>query len=160
MVREAGTSYRKGVVGGTFDIFHAGHKKLLKTALINVDALLIGITSDRFAALSRGREVNPFEKRVRKVLDFIRTLDKEDKVEIRKIEDPFGPSVEDQELEVLFVTENLLFNALKVNSLRQPKGMKPLDIFVVPLLRAENGGILSSTRIRTKKINENGTIAH
>lgn len=156
MVRGTVLIYRKGVIGGTFDVFHAGHKKLLLTALTYADALLIGLTSDNFAVLSKGHEVSPFEQRMEKVLEFIRILNKEDKVEIVKIDDPFGPSVEDQDLEVLFVTENLLSNALKINRLRKDKDMRPLDILIVPLVKAEDGGIISSTRIRKGEIDENG----
>jgi len=156
MVRDTVLIYRKGVVGGTFDVFHAGHKKLLLTALTNVDALLIGLTSDNFAVLSKGHEVSPFKERIKRVLEFIRILNKEDRVEIVKIDDPFGPSAENQDLEVLFVTENLLFNAFKINRLRRNKGMRPLDIFIIPLVKAEDGGIISSTRIRMGEINENG----
>ncbi|PIR61170.1 MAG: hypothetical protein COU68_00850, partial [Candidatus Pacebacteria bacterium CG10_big_fil_rev_8_21_14_0_10_45_6] len=36
-------------VGGTFDHFHLGHRKLIDAAAAAADTLMIGITSDSFA---------------------------------------------------------------------------------------------------------------
>ena len=43
--------YKKVAVGGTFDKFHDGHKKLLSTAFDIGDCIEIGVTSDAFGGL-------------------------------------------------------------------------------------------------------------
>ncbi len=43
--------YKKVAVGGTFDKFHDGHKKLLSTAFEIGDHIEIGVTSNEFGGL-------------------------------------------------------------------------------------------------------------
>ena len=52
-------------LGGTFDVLHAGHARLLEAALAAGEALVIGLASDEFAASRRspGRELAPYGER-------------------------------------------------------------------------------------------------
>jgi len=140
--------YSRGVIGGTFDVLHVGHKKLISTGLAKVGTLYIGVTSDHLANLSKDHEITPFEKRVDRLVRFVRELGAPERVKIVKIEDPFGPTVEDPSLEVILVTEAVLNNTFRMNEIRGERGMKKLDIMVLPFVKAEDGGIVSSTRIR------------
>jgi pantetheine-phosphate adenylyltransferase len=156
MYHKIATQYRAGIVGGTFDVLHIGHKKLLSTALSMVQTLYIGVTSDSYATLDRKRKVDKFERRVRKILSFARILRADKRIKIIKIEDPFGPSIENPDLEVLFATENVLHNALKINQIRAAASLRKLDIFIVPLVLAGDGTIVSSSKIRDGEIDDDG----
>ena len=52
-------------LGGTFDVLHAGHARLLEAALEAGEALVIGLATDEFAVRRRpsGRELAPYEER-------------------------------------------------------------------------------------------------
>jgi phosphopantetheine adenylyltransferase/dephospho-CoA kinase len=50
------------------------------------------------------------------------------------IRDPFGPAIEDPSLEAIVVSEETLRGGQKVNEVREQKGMKALDIEMVPLV--------------------------
>jgi pantetheine-phosphate adenylyltransferase len=49
-----------------------------------------------------------------------------------------------------------LENCVKINSLRETKGMTPLEIILVPLVEDIEGKVISSTRIRDGEIDVNG----
>ena len=55
--------YSKVAVGGTFDKFHDGHKKLLSTAFEIGDRVEIGVTSDAFGGLKG--DIDSCEERMR-----------------------------------------------------------------------------------------------
>ncbi len=42
------SKYKRGAVGGTFDILHMGHKHLLETTFRISDEVIIGVSSDNF----------------------------------------------------------------------------------------------------------------
>jgi len=78
---------KKVVVGGTFDVFHRGHEKLLRRAF-DLGVVMVGLTSDLMAGKTRDRTIKEFEKRKKVLQGFIEeTLGKE--AEIVKIEDRF-----------------------------------------------------------------------
>ena len=59
------------VLGGTFDILHAGHEALLRAAFDgDPEAVVIGLTTDRFARESRSK-VNPYAVRQRNLKRFL-----------------------------------------------------------------------------------------
>jgi len=50
----------------------------------------------------------------------------------------------------LVVSQETYDNALKLNENRMKKGLKPLVLIVIPLLKDENSNKISSTSIREK----------
>jgi len=57
---------------------------------------------------------------------------------------------QDPEYEGLIVSQETYKNALKLNENRERKGLKPLILIVIPLLKDKNNNRISSTSIREK----------
>ena len=60
-------------VAGTFDVMHKGHWFLLEEAFQVADRVVIGITTDRFAAsMKKPHIIDPYEVRLSDVKDFLK----------------------------------------------------------------------------------------
>lgn len=145
--------YSKVAVGGTFDKFHDGHKKLLSTAFEIGDRVEIGVTSDAFGGLKG--DIDSCEERMRNLKLFF--ADKTD-FTIVPLEDPYGTTIYEEDFEAIVVSEETEPTAVEINNIRVSKGMKPLDIIVVSFVLAYDGNPISSTRIRSGEINQKGLI--
>ena len=143
--------YNKVAVGGTFDKFHDGHKKLLSTAFEIGDVIEIGVTSDAFGGLKG--DIDSCKIRMKNLKSFFQ--DKSNFVVV-PLEDPYGTTIYDEDFEAIVVSEETEPTAVKINEIRSSKGMKPLDIVVVSFVLAYDGTPISSTRIRSGEINQNG----
>ncbi len=143
--------YSKVAVGGTFDKFHDGHKKLLSTAFEIGDNVEIGVTSDAFGGLKG--DIDSCEERMNNLKAFF-----SDKSNFRivPLEDPYGTTIYDADFQAIVVSEETEPTAVKINEIRVFNGMKPLDIVVVSFVLAYDGNPISSTRIRRGEINKNG----
>ena len=143
--------YDKVAVGGTFDKFHDGHKKLLSTAFEIGNTIEIGVTSDAFGGLKG--DIDSCEERMGNLKSFF--SDRSNFIVI-PLEDPYGTTIYDADFEAIVVTEETEPTAVKINEIRISKGMKPLDIIVVSFVLAYDGNPISSTRIRSGEINQSG----
>lgn len=145
--------YKKVAVGGTFDKFHDGHKKLLSTAFALGNKIEIGVTSDEFGGLKG--DIDSFEDRSNYVKSFF--SDKSN-FNVLSLDDPFGTTIFDEDFDAIVVSEETEPTAIKINEIRSSKGMNPLDIVVVSFVLAEDGEPISSTRIRKGEITKDGLI--
>ena len=145
--------YSKVAVGGTFDKFHDGHKKLLSTAFEIGDCIEIGVTSDAFGGLKG--DIDSCEDRMSNLKSFF--SDKTNFVVI-PLNDPYGTTIYDADFDAIVVSEETEPTAVEINEIRVSKGMKPLDIVVVSFVLAYDGNPISSTRIRRGEINQSGNI--
>ena len=145
--------YSKVAVGGTFDKFHDGHKKLLSTAFELGNQIEIGVTSDAFGGLKG--DIDSCEERMNNLKLFFK-----DKSNFRvvSLDDPFGTTIYEADFDAIVVSEETEPTAVKINEIRLSKGMNPLDIVVVSFVLAEDGNPISSTRIRSGEIDKNGLI--
>ncbi len=143
--------YTKVAVGGTFDKFHDGHKKLLSTAFEIGESIEIGVTSDEFGGLKG--DIDSCEERMGNLKSFF--SDKSNFVVI-PLNDPYGTTIFDPDFEAIVVSEETEPTAVKINEIRVSKGMDPIDIVVVSFVLAYDGNPISSTRIRRGEINQNG----
>ena len=148
----------KVAVGGTFQYFHDGHAKLIKKAFeIAKDGKVhIGLTSDEM--LSKSHSVDNYEKRRTWLLQYIREMGiPDDKYEITKLNDPYGPALE-EDFDYIIVSPETYQVALKMNRIREEKGKKPLEIVYVEYVMAEDGIPISSTRIAKGEIDRHGRL--
>ncbi len=141
-------SYVKVVIGGTFEELHAGHMKLISEAFKIGDEIVIGLTSDEFAYKTRRREVLPYNVRKENLERFIASSRWSKKYSIFKINDPYGPAIEIDDLDVIVVSVETVPGAMKINQQRLKKKMKPLLIHIINLVETDTGEKISSTTIK------------
>lgn len=132
------------VLGGTFDVLHEGHKRLLDTASSLSDEVLIGLTTNEFAERTRKRKLKPYGERKAALESYLKGRN----YRIEPISDPFGPSVSMENLDAIVVSTETLERAHELNALRESMGMKPLVIVVVPLVRDSEGRKISAGRLK------------
>ncbi|MFH1787064.1 MAG: pantetheine-phosphate adenylyltransferase [archaeon] len=148
----------RGILGGTFDHFHIGHKHFLKESFLHADELIIGISSDKFAkALSKHPQpLQDFRTREAKLVEYLRVTGMTDDVRVIELNDTYGPAAFEDGLDAIFCTSDTRAGAEKINQLRFEKGLQPLRVMEIRLVRTGDGSPVSSTRIRKGEIDENG----
>jgi phosphopantetheine adenylyltransferase len=112
-------SFNSVALGGTFDHLHSGHKLMLSlAALLSHDRILCGITaSEMLESKNHPDKLEPLEQRMLTVQKFLCEFkqDFERNVEIVTLRDPFGPTIELDDLEALVVSPETLPGGLKSN---------------------------------------------
>ena len=146
--------------GGTFDELHAGHRDLLNRAFNLGKTVVIGVSSDSFAEARKGKNRlnHSFETRVDRLIQFIHDEFGHVNFEIKELNDNFGPTITDRNLQAIIVSEETEIQGYEINKIRSRKGFDPLVIVTVALLRAEDGRPLSSSRIRYGEIDRLGRV--
>lgn len=145
--------------GGTFDVLHAGHKRLLARAFEVGDFVFVGVTSDRLVSkLQKTHRVRPFAARFKDVRAFIRSQGWLPRARLVKLNNPFGPAAKRKRLDGLVVSEETSPNGAKLNHLRRVNGLAPVPVYVVKVLKAQDGLPITSTRIRRREIDPNGRL--
>ncbi len=144
------------IVGGSWDIFHSGHRYILSTAVEKSQHLDVGVTSDEMLTEKIGTEEHDsFEERASNIRSFLRALGKDD-YRIIEIDDIYGNAVE--EGETLLVNPENRENAGKINGKRRENGKKELKVEVINKLEAADGEPISCSRIRREEIDSDGKL--
>jgi len=143
--------------GGTFDILHKGHYTLLLRAFEVGKQVIIGISSDNYATIKKKKITNEYPIRLKNLKRFIEDKFNKSNYSIYELNDFYGPTVLTKDVQAIVTTEGTKENCIKINELRKSKGLPQLEIIIVPLVKDQDGKVISSTRIREGEIDINGT---
>jgi pantetheine-phosphate adenylyltransferase len=144
--------------GGTFDEIHIGHIALLSKAFELGKRVIIGVTSDEFAEKTKGENKlnHSYDKRVFNLKDIIQKKFGRVSYKICKLDNEYGPIVILGRVKALIASTETAKKGDKINEIRSQKGLPPIAIISVDLIRTEDGSPISSTRIREGEIDPFG----
>jgi len=150
-INERLPQFAKVAVGGTFDHFHNGHKKLLSiTAAVTTQEIVCGITGASMLKDKKfGDRIETIEERKKSVLLFLNSVASPSlNLNLVTIDDPWGPTVVDDDIEAIVVSTEVLKGARLINEERARRGFKPLQVVAVA---RSNAYTLSSTFVRRRQ---------
>ncbi len=149
--------YKNVALGGTFDIIHRGHLELLKKSFEVGSFVVIGITSNEFVSTILKKKINnSFHIRVQNLKNLIGKEIGFNNYEITRLDNNFGPLMTSNNIDCLIVSSETEEKGKKINPIRIKLGLPPIVILSVKLILAEDGLPISSSRIRSNTIDENG----
>lgn len=150
--------YAKVALGGTFDRLHQGHRKLLELAGGVSERLEVGLTSDKYVA-SKTRADVILGYDVRK-MELVHVLEETcaGRFEIVKLDNVYGNTLEDRELEALVCSQQTIAGAKAINHKRVETNRSELPIEIAQMVLDQSGEYLSSTRIRLGLVNRQGEV--
>ncbi len=149
--------YKKAAVGGTFDELHKGHKALLDAAFEVGEQVIIGLSSDSFVSkMGKPHITASYDERFSDVQAYLDQKGWSERAQIVPLDDAYGRTMDADGLEALVVSKETEPTAKRINEKREKAGKKPLKIFTVDMVQAENHSPISTTRIREGEIDRNG----
>lgn len=150
--------YNTIAIGGTFDHFHAGHKDFLLFAKEISKNMVIGITDQNMSLSKPFPElIQPLYQRKQAVSLFCNQSNINAK--IITLFDPFGPTIEDNNIEAIACTTQTVGGANKINEIRSKLRLKELPVHIQQLKKDKlNLGVISAERIRAGEINRDGEV--
>jgi pantetheine-phosphate adenylyltransferase len=145
-------------LGGTFNILHKGHKRLISLALKLAGSdgfVFIGLSTGKL--LKKKKNTRSFDDRKEKIVSFISHQPDLPSVVIEPIDNVFGPTL-DMDFDDIVVSHETVPNARLINEERRKRGLSQLKIVEIPLVLADDGKPISASRIQAGKITKEGHI--
>ena len=125
----------------------------MKIALTISHFIEIGLTSQELLkkkkVASKLEDYTIRETNLKNYISSITDLNRVSIVEIKNWDDMAKYS-QDPDYEGLILSQETYSNAVKLNELREEKGLNPIILIVIPLLKDKNNNKISSTAIREK----------
>ncbi|MDP3941249.1 MAG: pantetheine-phosphate adenylyltransferase [bacterium] len=146
-------------IGGTFDLFHKGHRDFLRFALERSEKVLIGLSSDAYSHLRKEHPFESYTKRKENLKAYLRNENALSRVAIAPLDSVYIPKQWDYlPIEAIIVTNDSEKGAEAINTQRAEEGRAVLEIIRVPLDLAEDNLPISSSRIREGSIDREGKL--
>ena len=154
--------YELVAIGGTFDLIHLGHFALFSKAFELGNNILIGLTSDEFVYNFKPniKLKNNYRQRYDLLSNYIdRKFGSISKYSIQKLDNEFGSTIINQNVDALIVSEETKPKANKINKIRKSNNLDPLDVIIIKMITTDDGIPIFSSRISPNgEIDEKGTI--
>lgn len=138
----------KVCLGGTFDIIHEGHEKLIKKAFEIGDEVVVGVSSDELVK-KLGKIAEKYEKREENLQKFLE--ERGWKAKIEKLNDEYGTAISEN-FDAIVVSPDTYKKAEIINEIRVKNGLKPIKIICVSYEMSNDGIPISTTRIKNGEI--------
>lgn len=142
--------------GGTFDSVHRGHLALLDRAFGVARRVVIGVTSDGLAARRGKSPSSPYSERSAAVGALASSRYPGRQFAVSRLDDVFGPAVLERRVGALVVSAETEPQGAVLNRMRALRGLPPVEVVVVPMVAAEDGTRISTTRIRGGAMDADG----
>lgn len=146
-------------LGGTFDIIHKGHLALLSKAFSISSHIIIGLTGDELASKKKKNVVNDYAKRLETLTGLIEKNFPNSSFTISKLENDFGPAAIEGKIDALVVSEETSDKGEILNDLRKKKNLPLVEVVIVPMVLADDGKRISTSRIKNSEINSEGKLS-
>jgi cytidyltransferase-like protein len=151
--------YQKAALGGTFDHLHHGHEILIGKAFAVAEKVVIGIMAESNCTEKLfTQSIQSYEKRHQALKEYVGQYFDESRVQIIALRDAYGPTLTDQSIDSLIVSEMTIKSAHELNHKRTQNQLSELSIITVPTQLDQNEEMISSTAIRSGKINRQGMV--
>ncbi|THH07294.1 hypothetical protein EW145_g3475 [Phellinidium pouzarii] len=123
-------------LGGTFDHLHSGHKILLSMAAwIAHEKVIVGVTDDKLLQKKSNKEVlESLAVRIERVYHFMEFFNPGLIYDIVPIDDVYGPTAVDPNIQALVVSKETLGGASAIAKFRKEKNFPALHCFVIDVI--------------------------
>ncbi|MHB8395672.1 MAG: pantetheine-phosphate adenylyltransferase [Thermoplasmataceae archaeon] len=142
------------IVGGTFAVIHSGHRLMFSEAARSGQDLVIGLTTDEFIRGRKAYKVPEYSKRKENLEKYLSPLVRS--FRILPLATFLGNASESRDYNAIIVSPETYHNAAEINRRRKASTLPPLEIKLVPHVLANDMMPVSSGRIITGEIDENG----
>jgi pantetheine-phosphate adenylyltransferase len=151
--------YGTVALGGTFDIIHKGHVALLTESFSISSHAIIGLTSDELAFRKNKKLINDYSKRFESLTNLIEEKFPNSSYKISKLENDFGPAAIEGKVDALVLSEETSSKGRILNDLRKKQNLSPVEVVIVPMVLAQDGKRISTTRIKNSEIDSKGNLS-
>jgi len=146
-------------LGGTFDHLHAGHKILLSMAAwIASTKVIVGVTDDALLTKKVNRHVmEDLSTRISRVRSFLQLFRPGLVYDIVPINDVYGPTGWDADIQALVVSKETLSGANSIASHRASHSLPALRTFVIDVISSESSSLDSEDAEKLKQTKMSST---
>ena len=148
------SDFKAAVLGGTFDRLHIAHKGLISLTLDVSKEAHIGIMDDEWVKKKgKNSSIQSYEVRSRNLMRYLETIGEANRTVITSLSDPYSYALKGEQAKkldsiVISSEKGVLTRTIELNSMRERRGLKPLKIVKMPLVKDFQGKTISSTRLR------------